>query len=203
MQVMAKPWQEAVRALTSLVDRELWVVTARAGPRRGGLIATFVNQASIVPEAPRVLVGLAWQHHTEVLVAASGAFGLHLVDEGHLDWVWHFGLETGWKRDKLAGLKHRSGITGSPLLTDARGWLECRVEARLETGDRTVYLAEVVDAGGTPPFPVLTLKRLLQLAPAEKLQQLKEFMERDATMDALAIECWRKQRAGTQGPEAP
>ena len=51
--------------------------TAGAGADRGGLIATFVSQASIVPDLPRVLVGLGKRHHTRGLVEASGAFGLH------------------------------------------------------------------------------------------------------------------------------
>ena len=40
----------------------------------------------------------------------------------------------------------------------------------------------------TPP---LTLKRLLQLAPAERLQDLREGMARDALADAAAIRAWR------------
>ena len=43
----------AASALFRRLDREIWVVTARAGEGRGGLIATFVSQASIVPELPR------------------------------------------------------------------------------------------------------------------------------------------------------
>ncbi len=55
-------------ALFARTDRELWLLTAAAGGRRGGLIATFVSQASIVPDLPRVVVGLAKQHHTWQLV---------------------------------------------------------------------------------------------------------------------------------------
>src|SRR3712207_6985322 len=58
----------------------------RSGGRRGGLIATFVNQASITPRYPRVVVGLARQHHTWELVEAAGSFVLHLLGEEHLDW---------------------------------------------------------------------------------------------------------------------
>ena len=46
-------------ALFGRTDRELWLVTASAGGGRGGLIATFVSQASIGPDLPRVVVGLA------------------------------------------------------------------------------------------------------------------------------------------------
>src|SRR5438876_6036148 len=127
------------------VDPALWLVTARAGDAQGGMIATFVNQASIAPEFPRMLVGLSHQHHTRQLVETSGGFALHLFEEDHLDWVWQFGLQSGWTVDKLHGVAFDIGTTGSPLLREARAWLDCRIEARLNTGDRTIYLAEVVD----------------------------------------------------------
>src|ERR1700722_9361684 len=94
----------AASALFGRIDQALWLVTACAGSHRGGLIATFVSKASLVPELPRVLVGLARQHHTCQLIEASGAFGLHLLDEAHLSWVWRFGLQSGRDCDKLAGL---------------------------------------------------------------------------------------------------
>src|SRR5438874_504064 len=119
------------------LDRELWLVTAQAVGRRGGLIATFVTSASIVPEMPRVLVGLARQHHTWGLVEESGALALHLLGVEHLDWVWRFGLQSGRDGDKFGGLAVETTPAGSPLLVDALAWLDCKVEARLETGDRT------------------------------------------------------------------
>src|SRR5262245_38191132 len=85
------------------IARELWLLTVSAGPRRGGLIATFVTQASLVPELPRILIGLANHHHSRALVDEVGAFALHLLGEEHLDWVWRFGLHTGHSVDKLAG----------------------------------------------------------------------------------------------------
>src|SRR2546421_3722034 len=97
-------------------DRELWVVTAQAAGRRGGLIATFVTGASIVPEMPRVLVGLARQHQTWELVERSGVFALHLLGEEHLEWVWRFGLDSGRDADKVAGLTVTATATGNPVL---------------------------------------------------------------------------------------
>src|SRR4051812_44968469 len=93
----------AVGQLFARLDRELWVITAAAS-RRGGLVATFVSNASIVPELPRLLVGVAKQHHTWGLIEASGAFAAHLIGEQHVGWVERFGLHTGRDRDKLDGL---------------------------------------------------------------------------------------------------
>jgi flavin reductase (DIM6/NTAB) family NADH-FMN oxidoreductase RutF len=173
------------------LDREVWIVTARAGARTGGLLATFVSQASIVLELPRVLVGLAKQHHTHELIEANGAFALHLIDEDHLDWAWRFGLGSGRDLNKLQGLAKHTYTTGSPILDDATDWLDCRVEARLDTGDRTVYLGEVVEARHCSPSPPLTMSRLLQLAPADKVREMKEQQMRDSLVDAAAIMAWR------------
>jgi flavin reductase (DIM6/NTAB) family NADH-FMN oxidoreductase RutF len=181
-------------AVFAKLDRELWLVTAQLGDRRGGLIATFVNQASIVPELPRVVVGLAKHHHTWELVAGSGVFALHLLDEEHLDWVWRFGLATGHATDKLAGLEYRRGDTGSPILPNVLAWLDCRVEATLDTGDRTLFLAEVVAGEVGQPGAPLTARRMVQLAPPEQLAALKEQMADDAALDALALNAWRHQR---------
>jgi flavin reductase (DIM6/NTAB) family NADH-FMN oxidoreductase RutF len=185
-----------IAALFAELDRELWLITAAAGNRRGGLIATFVSQASIVPELPRVLIGVARQHYTCQLIEQSGAFAMHLLAQDQLPWVWCFGLRSGRDGDKLEGLASRAGKTGSPVLTEALAWLEGRAEERFQTGDRTVFLAEVVDGKRQSQAPPLTFRRLLQLAPADKLQQMKEQMTQDQAIDAAAIRAWR-QRSGS------
>jgi len=186
----------ASSTLFAWLDRELWLVTAAAGGRRGGLIATFVNEASIVAELPRMLVGLAKQHYTHELVEASGAFALHLLGEDQLEWVWRFGLQSGRSADKFADLDVETAATGSPLLKNAVGWLDCRVEERLDGGDRTVYLAEVVQTQVTHFSQPLTLQRLLQLAPPDRLRELKRQRHADADLDAAAVRAWRQARRG-------
>ena len=185
----------AASQIVGLTDRELWIVTAANGPRRGGLVATFVCLASLVDELPRMLIALATQHHTHQLIEASGAFGLHLIAARQLEWVWHFGLQSGRDVDKLAGLSCESGVTGAPLLSEAIGWLDCRVETRLETGDRTAYLAEVVAARMNRSELPLTATELLRIAPPERLEQLKKQRERDSRIDAQAILAWRARHA--------
>jgi flavin reductase (DIM6/NTAB) family NADH-FMN oxidoreductase RutF len=183
----------AASSLLQRLDRELWVVTAQASERRGGLIATFVSQASIAPEMPRTIVGIARQHHTWGLIEASDVFALHLLREEQLDWVWRFGLESGEGRDKLEGLEIGTAVSGAPILIAAPGWLDCRVEARLDTGDRTVYLAEVLDAQAPGPAPLLTVSRLRQIIPDHWRSTLLEQLRRDAGIDAASIAAWRSR----------
>ena len=181
------------------LDRELWVITARDGERCSGLVATYVSKVSLVPALARVTIALAKHHYTHELIEGRGAFAIHLIAEHEIDWVWRFGIPSGREVDKLRGLATSIGASGSPILTDALAWLDCRVEARMDTGDRTVYLAEVQDAGcgmqGVGEQP-LTFKRLLELAPAERLRELKLGMEHDVEIDRAAILEWRRRRSG-------
>lgn len=183
----------AAAALFAWLDRELWLVTARAGERTGALIATFVNHASLTPECPRVVIGIARQHHTWELIEASNAFGLHLLGPENVDWVPQFGLRTGRDVDKLGGWPCSSAVTGSPLLADAIGWLDCKVESRLETGDRTLYLAQVVESHVNNYGPPLTLRQLQGHLPPEMLAEMKRLLHRDSQIDAEAIRAWREQ----------
>jgi flavin reductase (DIM6/NTAB) family NADH-FMN oxidoreductase RutF len=128
------------------------------------------------------MLGIARQHHTHGLIEASRAFTLHLLDESHLDWVWCFGLQSGHAGDKFAGLPELNPVA----------WLRCRVQTTLDTGDRTIFLGEVVASKLEKSTPPLTMKRLLQLAPPERLRELRAGMTRDAAIDAAAIRAWRK-----------
>ncbi len=181
----------AVAEVWKRVERELWVVTAAAGARRGGLVATFVSQAALTPELPRVLVGLAHQHFTRELIDQGAAFALHLFGEDQLEWVWRFGLETGRNTDKFAGLAVREGETGAPLLADAPAWLECRVEARWDIGGRVVYVGDIVGGGLRQARQFLTMSRMLELTPPDRLARLRELVRQDAALEEAAIRRWR------------
>ena len=136
----------AIDAALRLIDREIWVVTAASGERRGGLVATWVSSASIDDQRPVLLAGIAPNHFTAELVQSSRAFAAHLLRPDQIDLAWNFAHGSGRNRDKLAGLAHRRGQTGSPLLADCLAWFDCRVFARYDAGDRLFFWADVVAA---------------------------------------------------------
>jgi flavin reductase (DIM6/NTAB) family NADH-FMN oxidoreductase RutF len=186
----------AASTLLAWMDREVWLVTARAGEQRGGLIATYVGQASLVADRPRVSLGLSHLHHTRDLVEASGCFALHLLSEDNLELVWQFGLVSGRELDKFADLETTVAISGSPLLGCTVGWLDCRVEAQLDTGGRTLYVAEVLEGKVTRFAPPLTTQRLMELAPTPRLTEMQRQRQHDSCREAEALQLWREQRGG-------
>ena len=182
-----------ISKVAAQLDPPLWLVTAADSERRGGFIATTAAQASIVSEMPRQLITVNKRHYTHGLIEASGAFAMHLIDETQLDLVWRFGLQSGRDLDKFSGLLCRIGTTGSPLLPTALGWFDCRVEDRMDSGDRTIYLVAVVDGRLERTDLPLTNRRFFEIAPPDRQKIMDEQYERDSRLDAKAIQQWRDQ----------
>jgi flavin reductase (DIM6/NTAB) family NADH-FMN oxidoreductase RutF len=134
---------EAVHLLSWLWT-PIVAVTAAVGGRSSGQIAVTAHGASIVPARPRLTVALWKPNLTHDLVAASGAFAVHLLRADQDELVYHLGLQSGRDVDKLAALAWEPGITGTPLLLDCLAVWECRVRNRMDAGDHTVFLGDVV-----------------------------------------------------------
>ena len=176
------------------LDPPLWLVTAADGGRRGGLIATTVAQASIVAEMPRQLITVGKRHNTHALIEGSGAFAMHLIDETQLDLVWRFGLQSGRDVRQVCrpGVSHR--IDRKPALARGVGLVRLPGGRRMDSGDRTIYLAAVVDGRLERTDPPLTNRRFFELAPPDKQKIMDEQYEQDARLDALSIQEWRDER---------
>ena len=193
----AMPADELFRRL----DREVWLVTVRHDSRCGGLIATSVMQASIVPTAPRVVVGIAKQHATRELIEAANAFTLQLLPQSRIDLVECFGMQSSRDVDKFAADAWSDKLAGGPLLLSAVGWLDCRVEACWDSGDRSFYLSEVTTAQApSPETEIMTVQQLIADTSPDRLRHMKEQVAADAERDAASIAAWRAARADTERP---
>ena len=159
------------------VLEELWApivaLTARDGPRAGGLIASTAVAAALAPELPRVVVQLSKANLTHDLALRSGAFAVHLLPAApdpalrrSLELFRTLGLRSGRDGDKLAGVAFRTGRTGAPILEDALAWAEARIVGTLDGGGSTIVLADVV-AGERRQGEALAIELALERMPPE------------------------------------
>lgn len=136
--------------LTPITGR-LWppvvAITSAWQGRSSVQISISAMPASVIPAVPRILTNIWKTNYTHELVQASGVFAVHLLRTDQMEWVRQFGFFSGRDRDKLAGVAHRTGVTGSPILEEALAYLDCRVINAMDGGDMTCYLAQVVDGG--------------------------------------------------------
>jgi flavin reductase (DIM6/NTAB) family NADH-FMN oxidoreductase RutF len=127
-------------------------ITTVTGARANGLIALGVGSGSVIDEAPRVIIGLTKFNLTHDMVLESGVFAMHLLSaapemlERSLDIIRVLGGTTGRDVDKLAGFDTTTGVTGSPVLTDALVHIEGRVINSMDCEENSYFMADVVAA---------------------------------------------------------
>jgi flavin reductase (DIM6/NTAB) family NADH-FMN oxidoreductase RutF len=137
--------EQAKSDLLNKLPYGLYVVTADAGDDRGGMLVTWVMQASFDP--PMVAVAMQNSSHTYTVIKQSGAFALNFMADAQRKEAGAFGQEFAKVGDKFGRFaNHPGAATGSPILDDALGYLECRVKGWLAGGDHDVALAEIVEA---------------------------------------------------------
>jgi tRNA(Arg) A34 adenosine deaminase TadA len=136
-------------------DPAVYLVSARDGEQRGGMIASWVSQATLAFARPRALVVLSMGNRTQRLVEASGRFALQLLDASQTDIVARFALPTPAAADKWEGFAAAFTRSGLPLVAGSCGYAECVVSDRWPTGDRVIYVGDVVEErvhGGRTPL---------------------------------------------------
>jgi flavin reductase (DIM6/NTAB) family NADH-FMN oxidoreductase RutF len=183
---------DQIEAVLRLIDREVWILTAADGERRGGLLATWVSAASIDRERPVLLAGIAPNHFTAELVHKSKAFAAHLLRPDQIELAWNFARDSGHERDKLTGVGWSPGDTGSPILADCLAWCDCRCFARYDAGDRLFFWADVVAAGKLGPDPPLCEQAFFRGLTGEQKQQLIAARDADLTIQRPEYETWRR-----------
>jgi flavin reductase (DIM6/NTAB) family NADH-FMN oxidoreductase RutF len=124
----------------------MYAVTAKHGDEVAAMTANFLTQSSFTP--PMVAVAVEVDSKTHRVIEASGAFAVNVFEDVQRELAGLLGRKSRKSPDKFDGVPWTPGpATGSPILADALGWVECRVTGRVESGDHTLYVGEVVEAG--------------------------------------------------------
>ena len=178
------PPDPIAETLAMLWSPVLAITTHHQG-RDNGLVAGTGLFASLVPEAPRVLIELAKTSLTHDLVLASRVFALHTLPAtpndallASLSLVHALGMRSGHGGDKMAGITARPGVTGSPILAETLTYVEARVVATLDGEELTVFLADVVGGGRLRSGEPLRLGVLREHLPKEWLAEWAASRER-------------------------
>jgi flavin reductase (DIM6/NTAB) family NADH-FMN oxidoreductase RutF len=177
-------------------------VTSAHGGRTNGMILDSAIRATISPEHPRLSVYIHKWHLSHDLVWASGRFAAHLLHQDQFDLVHQLGFRSGRTvADKLAGLTHRLGEGGVPVLADCHAAFECRVLNTMDAGPATLYLGEVVATHAGNDGELLTADYFRANLPEgwreEFLKNYREAQERIRDLAAVTdVRRWG-------GPTAP
>jgi len=119
-----------------------------------GFTTCWVSQVSFEPQ--QVIVAVRKDQHTHDLVEDSGVFSLNFLDTEQEDLARRFTEPLQHEDGRVGGSSYTSGQTGAPLFEEAFAHLECQVAGKMEAGDHTVYLGDVVAAHLKRPADILT-----------------------------------------------
>jgi len=132
----------SVEQAVGRVVGSLSVVTARQENVTSAMLASWVSQATFNP--PGLTVAVAKDRAIESLMHSGGRFVLNILAEGkHLGLMKHFLKPFAPGEDRLQGVDTQEAGNGSPILSDALAFLECRAENRMECGDHWLVYAVV------------------------------------------------------------
>lgn len=139
----------AAYTLNGLRPFPVAVTTVHEG-RPNGLMSLSAGSMSIIPESPRVTISLTKYNLSHDMVLQSGVFAMHLLGNAadlldrSLDILMTLGGSSGRDREKMSGLRTKTGALGCPILLDALSYVEGRVVHSLDTEESSIFVADVV-----------------------------------------------------------
>ncbi len=120
----------------------LYIVTAQKGDNRSAMLASWVAQASFKPLG--LTIAVAKDRAIEPLVRVGDTFVLNVLEEGKYQHLMkHFLKRFAPGSDRFDGVNIQTAQNGSPILTDALAYLECKVQTRMECSDHWLVYATV------------------------------------------------------------
>jgi flavin reductase (DIM6/NTAB) family NADH-FMN oxidoreductase RutF len=119
----------------------LCILTARHGERETGMLVSWVQQCSFEP--PQVTAAVRRGRDVLAWLEPGAAFTLNILAEGQTNLLSHFGKGFALDQPSFNGLKveRRDGL--GPILSDAMGYLACKVSGRVGTGDHELVIGTV------------------------------------------------------------
>jgi flavin reductase (DIM6/NTAB) family NADH-FMN oxidoreductase RutF len=129
----------------------LYVVGSRHGGEHNGMTLNWATQVSFEPKL--VGIGVEKPALTHRLIDEGGVFSLCTIAREDRAVVRKFTKPVDVDLDAMTlnGFGFHYRVTGAPVLDMAVAWLDCEVRQRVDTGEHTFFIGEVMEAGFTGP----------------------------------------------------
>ena len=123
----------------------LYAVTSVEGDEVNAFTANWLSQVSFEP--PLVAVSIENISKSLPMIQRTRKFAVNVLRTGQRELAGTLG-KSGLKHpDKLSGIAYDITADGYIVLREALSWVACEVHQTMKTGDSTLVVAEVVDAG--------------------------------------------------------
>lgn len=132
----------------------VYLVSTLDGTRPTGCIANSIMQITSSPAT--IAVSMNHENFTNSCIESSGLFSVSILSESSDPGIiGQFGFQSGKTVNKFDSVPYET-IGCLPVVTDACGYVTCKVIDKLETSTHTVFLGEVVDGDVLKEEPAMT-----------------------------------------------
>ncbi len=143
---MEEPQRRSLRDLMGRFATGVSVVAARQGPLLAGMTANAIASISVDP--PIMMASISRRAETHGAIIGSHAFAISVLSRDQRAVADCFAQPTtADKLKRFCDAQWHEAETGSPILEGALAYFDCRLTARHDGGDHTVFLGEIVAAG--------------------------------------------------------
>lgn len=118
------------------------VITAAPDGNPVGLAVGSFSSVSLDPPLVAFFPGKSSSSWPQI--EAAGSFCVNILADDQEDLCRRFASK---EEDKFAGLGWSAAGSGSPLLSGALAWIDCRIESVVEAGDHYCVMGRVLDLG--------------------------------------------------------
>lgn len=130
------------------------IVTCGVKNKINGMAAAWVTPLSHSPTL--VGVSISPERLTHSMIVESGEFAINILDFRYLEKVSHMGEVSGRDVENKFELVGLTPIAArrivSPVVEEASAVLECRLYKRVEVGDHSLFVGEVLEAYAEEDF---------------------------------------------------
>jgi flavin reductase (DIM6/NTAB) family NADH-FMN oxidoreductase RutF len=138
--------EAAKKTALRMIPYGLFVVGTRdSSGKVNAFAANWLTQASFAP--PLVVLGAKAGTASCDMVNESGLFCVNVIETGGTALASKFFAHVEAEGNKFGDVEFALSPNGCPVLKDSLAYFECRVREKVELGDHTVFVGEVVEAG--------------------------------------------------------
>ena len=130
------------KRLLKYKNYEVHSVTTVSQGRQNANIVTWLMQTAMGGKV--LAVALYQVDYTIELVRESGILNVNLLATDQSNLIRKLGQQSGRDRNKFKNLPHALDERGCPYLTEAVGYIQCRVMHTTNAGDHELFICEVL-----------------------------------------------------------
>jgi flavin reductase (DIM6/NTAB) family NADH-FMN oxidoreductase RutF len=132
--------KDEIRRVLQNMTYGVYVLTALHQQKAHAMVVSWVSQVSYEP--PLILVGVRHNRPMIPVLTESGFFGLNLLQKGRIS---SFSVIKPALPQENPVWMERKTASGVPIMNDALGYLELKLEHTYTPGDHTLFVGKILD----------------------------------------------------------